>query len=141
MSERVIADSSFLVALFDQSDLLHAKALALGNRGDLEAVFLDCVMNEVFTVVGRRAGERNRIKDLPALFDGIRKTIPPDRIVWVYPEVRGRYGEILSLMRAHGGALNFHDCLIALSARAMGIERIASFDADFDKVGWMKRVS
>jgi len=38
------------------------------------------------------------------------------------------------------GALNFHDALIALTCRERKIADIASFDADFDQVTWLRRL-
>ncbi len=39
------------------------------------------------------------------------------------------------------GALNFNDALIALACRERGIPSIASFDADFDQVPWLRRLA
>ena len=47
---------------------------------------------------------------------------------------------ILNLVRAHKGKLNFHDALIALVSKEMGIKYIVSFDKDFDEIEWLKRV-
>jgi predicted nucleic acid-binding protein len=38
------------------------------------------------------------------------------------------------------GVLNFNDALIAITARKLNVEQIASFDADFDQVSWLKRL-
>ena len=35
----------------------------------------------------------------------------------------------------------FRDALIALACRERGISAIASFDADFDQVPWLKRIA
>jgi predicted nucleic acid-binding protein len=39
------------------------------------------------------------------------------------------------------GTLNFNDALIALACRERGIPAIASFDADFDQVPWLRRLA
>jgi predicted nucleic acid-binding protein len=44
-------------------------------------------------------------------------------------------------MRSSGGELNFHDALIALACRDRDIPAIASFDADFYQVPWLRRLS
>jgi predicted nucleic acid-binding protein len=36
--------------------------------------------------------------------------------------------------------LNFNDALIALACRERSISAIASFDADFDAIAWLKRL-
>ena|SRR3990172_1926147 len=141
MNDTVIADSSYLVALFDGADALHAQALALASGSTLRTVFLDCVMNEVLSVLGKRAEEKKRLPDLPPMYAKILQKIPPPLLVWTYREVPDRYGEIVSMMGEHLGRLNFHDCLIALTARDLGIAGVISFDADFDAVPWLRRIS
>jgi predicted nucleic acid-binding protein len=39
------------------------------------------------------------------------------------------------------GALNFNDALLALACRERDIQAVASFDADFDQVDWLRRLS
>ena len=38
-------------------------------------------------------------------------------------------------------AKHFNDALIALSCRQRSIEYLASFDADFDQISWLKRIA
>lgn len=63
-----------------------------------------------------------------------------ESITWVYPRVSELYKAILDLVGAHKGKLNFHDALIALVSKERGIKYIVSFDKDFDKIEWLKRV-
>jgi predicted nucleic acid-binding protein len=42
------------------------------------------------------------------------------------------------IKRATNGALNFNDALIALACREREIPTIASFDADFDQITWLR---
>jgi predicted nucleic acid-binding protein len=51
------------------------------------------------------------------------------------------YPPALDLIRASLGELNFNDALIALACRERNISAIASFDADFDQVTWLRRVA
>ena len=44
-------------------------------------------------------------------------------------------------MRSSSGALNFNDAIIALACRERGIPAIASFDADFDPIPWLRRLA
>jgi predicted nucleic acid-binding protein len=50
------------------------------------------------------------------------------------------YDDILALIGASLGELNFNDALIALACRERGIAVVASFDADFDAVAWLQRI-
>ena len=45
------------------------------------------------------------------------------------------------MMRGSSGELNFNDALIALACREREIPAIASFDADFDRVDWLRRIA
>jgi predicted nucleic acid-binding protein len=47
----------------------------------------------------------------------------------------------LALIEQTKGELNFNDALIVIACRERRIPRLASFDADFDKVAWLKRVA
>jgi predicted nucleic acid-binding protein len=51
------------------------------------------------------------------------------------------YPDVLSLIQTSSGELNFNDALIALVCRERDIPAIASFDADFDQVAWLKRIA
>ncbi len=43
-------------------------------------------------------------------------------------------------MREYSGKLNFHDALVLLAAREMGLNYIVSFDEDFDQIAWLVRI-
>lgn len=60
---------------------------------------------------------------------------------WIFPDVPHLYPEGLDLIRSSSGALNFVDALIAPACRERDIPAIASFDADFDQVGWLRRLA
>lgn len=64
-----------------------------------------------------------------------------EAIKWILPDVPHLYLEGLDLIRSSSGALNFNDALIALACRERGIPAIASFDADFDQVAWLRRLA
>jgi predicted nucleic acid-binding protein len=143
MKIRAIADSSFLIPLIDGRD--HHRKLAVGlkkkmERNEFGLIYLDCVMNEVVSVLGRRFHERGMLDHFSSVFREIRGYFLPERIVWTYLEVKRLYEQIFELILEHKGRLNFHDCLIALLAREKGIGYIVSFDRDFDKIEWIERI-
>jgi hypothetical protein len=47
----------------------------------------------------------------------------------------------MDLIRSSEGELNFNDSLIALACRERQIASLASFDQDFDRISWLKRVA
>ena len=137
---KAILDSSFLVGYFDRGDVWHSKAVMLMEKNDVEGVILDCVLNEIFSVLCRRAKEKGEGKKFNKIIDSVSKRFPRQKIVWSYPDIKHHYDDILSLMREHQGELNFHDCLIALVSREKGIKKMVSFDQGFDRIQWLERI-
>jgi predicted nucleic acid-binding protein len=140
----VVIDSSVLVGLLVPNDLWHSQAVALweaikaaGHVG----LFLDCVAAESVSVATRRLQEKGRLADVQPLLDRLNVQVPSEAITWVLPDVPHLYSAVLDLIRSSSGALNFHDALIALACRERDILAIASFDADFDQVGWLRRLA
>jgi predicted nucleic acid-binding protein len=140
----VVIDSSVLVGLLVPNDLWHSHAVALweaikaaGHVG----LFLDCVAAESISVATRRLQEKGRLADVQLLLDRLNVQVPSEAITWVLPDVPHLYPAVLDLIRSSSGALNFHDALIALACRERSIPAIASFDADFDQVGWLRRLA
>lgn len=137
---KVILDANVLVGFFDGDDVWHSRSESLMSEVREEGVFLDCVLNELFSVLYRRARDRGVKKNLTPLMDNINKQVRRKGIFWAYPTVPHYYEDITSLIKEHQGVLNFHDCLIAIVAREENIKKIVSFDKDFDKISWLERI-
>lgn len=141
---KAIIDANVLLALIDERDKWHSKAKAiiqiLEDRG-LEIIYLDCVINEVISVLGRRLEERNRLQDFVEIAEKIEDLIPKKEIVWIYPEVPHLYIEIMKLVKEKQGKLNFHDVLILLFSKKHKLGYLVSFDVDFDGIEWIRRIS
>ena len=75
------------------------------------------------------------------MLDSLRQRVPDREINWVYEETERLYPDVLDLVRSTRGALNFNDALIALVCRESDIPAIASFDADFDQLPWLRRLA
>jgi predicted nucleic acid-binding protein len=143
-TKQIVLDSNVLVALISGRDSLHAKAEMLiraCQSAEIELVYLDCVLSETLSVLGRRAEEQNRSDEFPTLVDNLESHVPITSIVWLTELSRRYYPGIVALMRQSRGELNFNDCLIALGCHELGLATIISFDADFDSVTWLHRVS
>jgi predicted nucleic acid-binding protein len=136
-----ILDSSFLIGHLDRSDVWHSRTREISRTGKIAGIVLDCVLNEVTSVLGRRAEQKGKAKEYRLLLETILRDIPEEKIVWTYPTVPRFYREILDLMQEYKGALSFHDCLIVLTAREKDVRKIVSFDEDFDRVPWVERIS
>lgn len=137
-------DTSVLIGLLDPKDVWHEPAVALKHTliaHDADIAVFDCVLAEAISTMARRIHEQRRASDLDRLVDRIVSDYPVDDILWVLPDVPALYAEIIDLVRASNGALNFNDSLIALSCRHRDIPLIASFDHDFDRLEWLRRIA
>lgn len=142
-SKKLVIDTSVLVALVDARDKWHESAKELREAfkaKGAELVFFDCVMNETFSVLARRASEQRRSQEIFGLFDNLTNIVGKTAISWISFQTKRFYDQIVALIRDTSGELNFHDAPIALNCRALKIKKIASFDRDFDKVEWLTRV-
>ncbi len=141
---RIVIDSSVLVALLDARDHWNTQATALYHallEARVTPMYFDCVTTEAISAAIRRLYEKGRAADVPCVMNQLHALAPPQTLTWILPDVPRLYSPALDLMRASSGELNFHDALIALACRERGIPAIASFDADFDQVTWLRRVA
>ncbi len=140
----VVIDSSVLVGLLAPHDLWHVQAVALWNaikaNGHI-GLFFDCIAAETVSVATRRLCEKGRSAEVELLLDRLDAQVPSETITWILPDVPHLYSEVLDLIRSSSGALNFNDALIAMACRERGIPAIASFDADFDQIPWLRRLA
>jgi predicted nucleic acid-binding protein len=143
-SLQIAVDSSVLVALLNPQDLWRTQATDLQAAllaNGVELLYFDCVVTEAISTATRRLHEKRDWTNVDDLLNRLMKQVPLDTITWIFPEVQRMYPTVIDLMRASKGALNFNDALIALACRERNIPAIASFDADFDSIDWLQRLS
>jgi predicted nucleic acid-binding protein len=141
---RVAVDASVLAALINPNDLWRSQATALEQAlidRQAELAFFDCVVMEAISAMTRRLHEKKRGEDTALLIRHLTMRVPIEEITWILPSVQHFYKKALDLIQDSKGVLNFNDALIALACREIGIPFIASFDADFDTISWLQRVS
>lgn len=139
----VCLDASYLVSLFDATDLWHSRAREIDSllrQNQVRVAYVDCVFNELFTVLARRCRERNVPEAFPALVDQVVQAVPDSAITWLYPRLPGWYSRCLGMMRHTLGRLNFHDALIVVAVQELGLSALVSFDAGFDQVPAVRRL-
>jgi predicted nucleic acid-binding protein len=144
MPTRVGLDTSFVLGLIDDQDLWHDRALNLQSgldRGDFHIHIFDCVLAEVISLLARRTQEKRRTASFADLAVRLRVRFPTRAITWLYPELPSAYDDVFATVTQSAGELNFNDALIALSCQKRSIPWLVSFDADFDRVPWLRRVS
>jgi predicted nucleic acid-binding protein len=89
----------------------------------------------------RRLREKMLSAEVEALLDRLSEQVPWSTITWILPGVPQLYSEVIALIRSSSGALNFNDALVALACRDRGIPAITSFDSDFDRIPWLRRLA
>jgi predicted nucleic acid-binding protein len=104
-------------------------------------VYFDCVIAEAVSAVVRRLHEKGRADEVRTLLDHLRFRAPRESLTWILPDVPRLYVQALELMGDSSGELNFNDALIALACRERDILAVASFDADFDRIDWLRRMA
>jgi len=140
----LVVDTSALVGLLVPSDQWHQRAVVLWGLAKVRGyvpVYLDCVLAESVSVIARRLEEKHRAAEIGIVLDRLKAQVPEAALTWVLPDVPRLFWDVLDMMRASAGALNFNDALIALACRERGIAAIASFDKDFDGVDWLRRLA
>jgi predicted nucleic acid-binding protein len=140
----IAVDTSVLIGMLNPRDIWRPRAetllTALRDAG-FTLLNFDCAVAEAASTLMRRLHEQKRDAEVLAMLDALGVQIPPRVITWTFLDVPRLYTQVLDLMRDSSGELNFNDALIALECRERGIPAIASFDADFDQVTWLKRVA
>ena len=139
---KAILDTSYIVGLIDEKDTWHKKAKGIEERliqKRVPLIFLDCVVNEVVSVIARRFHEKRRTKEIASAIEKFESVCPEDSITWMYPEIEKFFRPILETVKAGKGELNFHDAFILHLANEFGITYIVSFDKGFDKTS-LKRI-
>lgn len=141
---KVAVDASVLVGLLNPRDIWHARAEAVLQallRADIMPVYFDCVAVEAVSAAVRRLREKDRGAEVAALINRLNDRVPAENLTWILPDVPAFYPSALEVMQASSGELNVNDALISLACRERDIPAIASFDADFDRVDWLKRIA
>ena len=141
---KIAIDSSVLIGLLNPNDHWHSHTMTLFRAmqsADTELLYLDCVIAESVSAILRRLAEKKRMDEVDPLFERLNSYAPESNITWLLPEVPAFYSEVLRLMQSSRGELNFHDALIAIICREQQIPAIASYDADFEQIPWLKRIA
>ena len=143
MMMRVAIDTVVLAALVDTRDKWHSAAVTLPDALKVERAevsYFDPVLAETVSLLARRLAEQKRLDQFSGGLDKLNLLVPLEFITRVSPETPRLYPQIMALVRAYGGELNFNDALIALACQELGVQLIASFDRDFDRVDWLGRL-
>jgi len=103
------------VALVDHRDKWHTTAKAIFSKLDnLEFVpiYFDCVMNESFSILGRRAEEQKRLQDVPSMFSDLTAFAPKQEMTWVSKETERLYDDIVKLVNLDFAQISQISCFV-----------------------------
>lgn len=137
-------DASFLIALIDSDDNHHTKACALFERilaSPHEIYLSDVLLNEVYTVFGKRCERSNRGDDYEKLTKKIASFVVDRPVLCLYELFNQSYGKVVSLMKSSKGRLSLHDGLIVLFLQQVHEVFLVTFDEDFKKISGLSILS
>ena len=137
-------DSSYIVALLDEDDVHHMRAVQIVEilRGEGVQVFIsDILINEVLSVLAKRCQTKKREGRFPALVSKFQDLIQHYPILQLYELINQFHGALISSMTRCEGILSFHDCLILFFLKEIPKIHLVTFDKGFQKVKGLKVVS
>lgn len=127
----ILIDSSFFIAIFNKSDQWHKRALELFDIiENEERIIADVVILESVTLIGFIS----KGKKVKTLYDNLKDNY---RII----ETTNLYDEAMISHLHYDGALSLFDLLQIEIMKNLKINKIVSFDSDFDKVKGIRRIS
>jgi predicted nucleic acid-binding protein len=103
--KKAIIDANVLLALVDKKDKWHPEAKTLAEalkKRKWEVIYLDCVLNEVISVLAKRLEERDESQGLAYLLERLEKLVPKEKVEWLYPGVPDLYSDIVKLIKEKG---------------------------------------
>ncbi len=127
----IFVDSSYYIAIADTKDKWHEKSLELSEYIETNiTVVSSFIISEVVTEIGRRSGGKAAY-NLYNYFTDNCEIIYIDRDLLV---------ESMGIFLKYDGTLSLADAASIAIMDNMKISEIASFDSDFDKVGFITRI-
>jgi predicted nucleic acid-binding protein len=140
----IILDANVVVAVLDAHDVHATRARELVARLHGEghvAVLLDLLVAEALSVLARRSTERKTNRpDFDAVTERITAWHRTNRIRPVGADASRRFDEVVSVVRATRGVLNFNDALLVVLQQSGAIGDVATFDEGFAVVPDFRRV-
>ncbi len=144
MTNNIVVDSSFLVSLFDDTDIFHERAKELHTEYKLQQlrpIILDCVVNETLSVVTRRLLQKKRGHLLRERLSSISVALSLIGIQQTSFLLSANFKQIVEKIIFSNGVLSFNDALIVSFLQEYNITRLLSFDSDFDSISTLQRIS
>jgi len=127
----IFVDSSFFIALVDRKDQWHPAAKAvLPVLTDETIIISDLIITESITIIGRRSGGKAGEQLYHYFIDNCEVIFTDEKIL---------EGSMTVFLR-YDGTLSVSDSASVFIMMKKNIDRILSFDSDFDKVAGIVRI-
>ena len=129
----IFIDSSFVIALADEDDQFHEKAVGILPTIGPRRLISDLVVSESVSAVGARLGVKaGRAVFENLLYDSMTKTVFGNKRLCE---------RALLICAKYGGRLSFADSVTVRLMYDEKVKEVASFDSDFDRVEDLVRIS
>lgn len=127
----IFVDSSFFIALVDRKDQWHPAAKALlPVLADETIIISDLIIAESVSIIGRRSGGKAGEQLYQYFMDNCDLIVTDQKIL------KGG----MSVFLRYDGTLSVSDAVSVFIMKKKNIDRILSFDSDFDKIEGIFRV-
>jgi len=127
----IFIDASFIIAFINKSDRWHENAVDLANFVENEErIISNLIITEILNSLGENIGGKSG-KDI---YDNFKDNYT------IYDENRETYDLAIYTFRHFNGTIGFTDCVTLEIMKKLKINKIISFDSDFDKVKGIKRI-
>ncbi|MDO5849987.1 MAG: PIN domain-containing protein [Methanobacteriaceae archaeon] len=123
----IFLDSSFLIARLIKNDKNHARALSIEGQLNEKRYINNTVLTETlnsFTNVGGKLGKQ--------LFFALSEI---NEIIYLSQE---DYEKSLDIYLHYDSSINYADCTILESMEKLGLNKIVTFDSDFEKINGLE---
>ena len=119
----IFVDTSFLIALLISTDHFHERALEISETINERKVINNIVLNETLNAFSGKGGKigKDLYNIILEMFD-VEYLSPVD------------YEKAIDLFLHYDSSINYSDCTILTTMFQNNIDRIVSFDRDFEKI-------
>ena len=126
----IFIDTSFLLAILIKSDINHNKALELSDTFYENKMINSTVLTEtlnLFTGIGGKIGI--------SLYNNLNNMFDIDYLT------KNDYDDAIEIYLSYNSSINYSDCTILKSMQKYNINKIATFDSDFNKIKGLDIIS
>ncbi|MDO8554152.1 MAG: type II toxin-antitoxin system VapC family toxin [Candidatus Micrarchaeota archaeon] len=125
----ILLDADFLIAYFRENDQQHNRAVEIMKSVNETTFVTTSIINEIFTYIKARDGGKKTREVWEWIKNSDIEIIEINRII----------EEIIYYVEKFDG-LSFGDASNIAIMKQLGIERIVSFDSDFDIIPGIRRI-